>query len=100
MDHNGHVLAQRQVAGKSNEIPAFQPLLSTTDLTGTVITADALHTQHAHGTYPRERGAHYIAQVKATPPACSTASAVCPGARSRSTTTTAPAPTTVWRSGG
>ncbi|MGW3569536.1 ISAs1 family transposase [Streptomyces sp. NPDC000941] len=28
----------------------------------------ALHTQHAHGTYLRERGAHYIAQVKANHP--------------------------------
>ncbi|MEV5012952.1 ISAs1 family transposase, partial [Streptomyces sp. NPDC055692] len=68
MDHTGHVLAQRQVADKSNEIPAFKPLLSTVDLTGTVITADALHTQHAHGTYLREHGAHYIAQVKANHP--------------------------------
>ncbi|WP_242436161.1 hypothetical protein [Streptomyces sp. Root369] len=49
MDHTGHVLAQRQVADKSNEIPAFRPPLDSVDLTGTVITADALHTQHAHG---------------------------------------------------
>ncbi|MFG2785973.1 ISAs1 family transposase [Streptomyces prunicolor] len=68
MDHTGHVLAQRQVADKSNEIPAFRPLLDSVDLTDTVITADALHTQHAHGTYLRERGAHYIAQVKANHP--------------------------------
>ncbi|MFD5493163.1 hypothetical protein ACFYY3_19635 [Streptomyces sp. NPDC001812] len=33
-----------------------------------MITADALHTQHAHATYLRERGAHYIAQVKANHP--------------------------------
>ncbi len=68
MDHNGHVLAQRQIADESNEIPAFRPLLSTIDLDGTVITADALHTQHAHGTYLRERGVHYSAQVKANHP--------------------------------
>ncbi|MFD5574558.1 transposase [Streptomyces cadmiisoli] len=68
MDHTGHVLAQRQVAAKSNEIPAFRPLLDSVDLTGAVITADALHTQHAHGIYLRERGAHYIAQVKANHP--------------------------------
>ncbi|MEU1458615.1 ISAs1 family transposase [Streptomyces avermitilis] len=68
MEHSGQVLAQRQIADKSNEIPAFQPLLDTIDLTGTVITADVLHTQHAHGTYVRERGAHYIAQVKANRP--------------------------------
>ncbi|MGW2897887.1 ISAs1 family transposase [Streptomyces sp. NPDC001212] len=33
-----------------------------------MITADALHTQHAHGTYLRTRGAHHIAQVKANHP--------------------------------
>lgn len=68
MDHSGTVLAQRQVADKSNEIPAFRPLPDGLDLTGTVITADALHTQHAHGAYLRERGAHYIAVVKANHP--------------------------------
>ncbi|MEV2236395.1 transposase [Streptomyces phaeochromogenes] len=62
--HTGDVLAQRQVTDKSNEIPAFAPLLDTLDPTGTVITADALHTQHAHGTYLRERGAHYIAHAR------------------------------------
>ncbi|MFF9453585.1 ISAs1 family transposase [Streptomyces flaveolus] len=44
MTHDGDVLAQMQVDGKSNEIPAFAPLLDGIDLTGTVITADALHT--------------------------------------------------------
>ncbi|WP_224352703.1 ISAs1 family transposase [Streptomyces olivaceus] len=68
MDHTGSVFAQRQVADKSNEIPAFAPLLDSIDLTDTVITADALHTQHVHGTYLRGRGAHYIAQVKANHP--------------------------------
>ncbi|WP_338686574.1 ISAs1 family transposase [Streptomyces acidiscabies] len=68
MAHTGEVLAQRQVADKSNEIPAFRPLPADTDLTDTVITADALHTQHAHGAYLRKRGAHYIAQVKANHP--------------------------------
>lgn len=65
MDHVGSVLAQRQIAEKSNEIPAFAPLLdSIEDLENTVITADALHTQHAHGACLRERGAHYSAIVK------------------------------------
>lgn len=63
-----HRRLERQVADKSNEIPAFAPLLDTLDLTHTVITADALDTQHAHGTYLRERGAHYIAHVKANHP--------------------------------
>jgi len=65
MDHTGTVLAQRQIADKSNEIPAFAPLLDTIDdLDGAVITADALHTQHGHGAYLRRRGAHYVAIVK------------------------------------
>ncbi|MEU4615300.1 hypothetical protein [Streptomyces umbrinus] len=34
MGHTGSVIAQRQVADKSNEIPAFAPLLDTADLTG------------------------------------------------------------------
>ncbi|MFJ5306797.1 ISAs1 family transposase [Streptomyces sp. NPDC088350] len=68
MDRTGHVLAQRRVTDKSNEIPAFRPLLDSVDLTGAVITADALHTQHAHGTYLRERGAHCMPRVKANHP--------------------------------
>ncbi|MFF4756859.1 ISAs1 family transposase [Streptomyces sp. NPDC002514] len=46
MDHHGVVLAQRQVASKSNEIPSFAPLLDGLELENTVVTADALHTQH------------------------------------------------------
>jgi predicted transposase YbfD/YdcC len=64
MDHNGTVPAQWQIADKSNEIPAFAPLLDTfDDLDGGVITADALHTQHGHGTYMRRRGDYYVAIV-------------------------------------
>ncbi|MFI8093101.1 hypothetical protein ACIF9R_33120 [Streptomyces sp. NPDC086080] len=37
MTHSGQVLA-----------PAFAPLLDDIDLTGVVVTADALHTQHDH----------------------------------------------------
>ncbi|MEU9949564.1 ISAs1 family transposase [Streptomyces sp. NPDC047939] len=65
MDHTGTVLAQRQIADKSNEIPAFATLLDAIEnLDGVVITADALHTQHAHGAHLRSRGAHYLAIVK------------------------------------
>ncbi|MGC5004699.1 hypothetical protein [Streptomyces sp. DT203] len=42
------VIAQRQVAAKSNEIPAFAPLLEHLDLRGVVVTADAMHTQREH----------------------------------------------------
>ncbi|MFJ8545944.1 ISAs1 family transposase [Streptomyces sp. NPDC093586] len=64
MGHTGTVLAQRQVDTKSNETPAFVPLLDGLDLENAVITADAAHTQHANGLWLRERGVHYIAVVK------------------------------------
>jgi predicted transposase YbfD/YdcC len=64
MDHHGVVLAQRQIAAKSNEIPSFQPLLGPLDLENAVLTTDALHTQHDHGAYLIGRGAHYMAVVK------------------------------------
>ncbi|MFJ6861745.1 ISAs1 family transposase [Streptomyces werraensis] len=68
MTHDGDVLAQLQVDGKSNEIPAFVPLLDGIELTDAVITADALHTQHNHAAYLHERGAHYLAVVKKNHP--------------------------------
>ncbi|MGI5143680.1 ISAs1 family transposase [Streptomyces sp. CA-106110] len=68
MDHHGVVLAQREVASKSNEIPFFAPLLDGLELENTVVTADALHTQHDHGAYLTSRGAHYVAVVKKNHP--------------------------------
>jgi hypothetical protein len=45
MDHATRaVLAQRQVDGAPGEVPAFQPLLADLELTGAVVTTDALHT--------------------------------------------------------
>jgi predicted transposase YbfD/YdcC len=49
MDHTSRaVLAQTDVDHTINEITQFQPLLEGLDLAGRVITADAMHTQHAH----------------------------------------------------
>ncbi|MGX4695068.1 ISAs1 family transposase [Streptomyces sp. JNUCC 63] len=66
--HNdGITLASREIGAKTNEIPEFAPLLDQiddADLAGAVITADALHAQHAHATYLRERGAHYLLTIK------------------------------------
>lgn len=54
------------VGDKTNEITCFQPVLdSITDLTGTVVTIDAMHTQREHADCLLGRGAHYIAMVKA-----------------------------------
>jgi predicted transposase YbfD/YdcC len=67
------VLGQVEVGSKSNEIPMFAPLLDSlagagVDLTRTVITADALHTQRAHAHYLHERGAGFVFTVKQNQP--------------------------------
>jgi predicted transposase YbfD/YdcC len=68
-DHDsGIVLGQTVVAGKTNEITAFAPLLDRVDITGAIITADALHTQRAHAEYLHDRGAHYVLTVKGNQP--------------------------------
>ncbi|WP_241846190.1 ISAs1 family transposase [Streptomyces sp. MJM1172] len=66
LDHTtGLVLAQLDVQEKTNEITCFQPLLETlSDLTETVVTSDAMHTQREHADYLLDRGAHYIVIVK------------------------------------
>lgn len=43
----GAVVAQQQVADKSNEIPAARAILEELDLTGVTVTMDAMHTQTA-----------------------------------------------------
>lgn len=68
--HTGVVLAQREVAAKTNEIPEFAPLVDTiADLSATVVTADAMHTQTAHARYlVQQRGADYLVTVKGNQP--------------------------------
>ncbi|MFI2207594.1 ISAs1 family transposase [Streptomyces sp. NPDC020192] len=61
---NQTVISQRQIAVKSNEIPALAPLLERLDLRGHVITADAMHTQTDHADQIAAQGAHYILVVK------------------------------------
>ncbi|WP_309505376.1 ISAs1 family transposase [Streptomyces phytophilus] len=59
------VLAQLDVGEKQSEVALFQPLLDDIDLTGTVVTSDALHTQREHAEYLVSRHrAHYIVIVK------------------------------------
>jgi hypothetical protein len=49
IDHRSRaVLNQTQVDAKTNEITGFQPLLEDLDLTGQIITADAMHAQREH----------------------------------------------------
>src|SRR6266516_109176 len=55
-DHaHGVVLGQVEVGAKTNEIPLFSTLLDRIDITGAVITADALHAQRDHATYLARR---------------------------------------------
>jgi len=70
MDHaTRQVLAQRQVAGAPEEVPAFAPLLEPLDLAGVVVTADALqtHPEAAEFLVARKQ-AHYLLVVKANQP--------------------------------
>ena len=63
------VLAQASVDGKTNEITQFAPLLADLDLAGSVITADALHTQREHAEFlVTGKDAHYILVVKKNQP--------------------------------
>ncbi|MGH2903177.1 MAG: ISAs1 family transposase, partial [Solirubrobacteraceae bacterium] len=70
LDHTvGTVLAQRQIGGKTNEIPEARILLGAMDIAGSVITMDALHTQRETARQLREHDAHYVLTVKANQPA-------------------------------
>jgi len=52
----GCVRAQREIPAKTNEIPEFAPAIAHLDLIGTVVTADALHTQaETAATWRRRR---------------------------------------------
>lgn len=64
---DGITVASREIGAKTNEIPEFAPLLDQiddADLTGAVITADALHAQRSHAAYLHEHGAHYLLTIK------------------------------------
>jgi predicted transposase YbfD/YdcC len=69
----GIVLAQITVAAKSNEIPAFTPLLDAVEavlgsLHGVVFVADALHTQTSHANEIAARGADLFIPTKGNQP--------------------------------
>ncbi|MFI0961350.1 hypothetical protein ACH4S8_08080 [Streptomyces sp. NPDC021080] len=48
---DGIMLAQCETDAKSNEITAFRPLLEPLDLTGAVVTFDALPPQTDHAKF-------------------------------------------------
>lgn len=61
---SGAVLGQVEAGAKTNEIPLFSALLDRIDITGAVITADALHAQRDHAAHLARRGARYLLIVK------------------------------------
>lgn len=64
----GLVLGQVRVDSKTNEIPAIRDLLGVMDLTGVVVTADALHTQRDTAAFITDRGGDYVLTVKGNQP--------------------------------
>lgn len=65
----GMVIGQRNVENdKTNEILAFAPLLEPLNLTGRVVTADAMHTQTKAARLVVRKGGHYIFGVKENQP--------------------------------
>ncbi|WP_243716400.1 ISAs1 family transposase [Actinomadura darangshiensis] len=66
---HGSVVAQREIDGKTSELSAFEPLLRPLELTGTEVTADALHTQRDHARFlVEDKNAHFILVVKKNQP--------------------------------
>ena len=71
--HRPVVLAQRQIPGKTNEIPMVAALLDDLRAAGhdparMILTLDALHTQHATARLLHTAGAGYVMTVKANQP--------------------------------
>ncbi len=77
------VLAQRAVDVKTNEIGELKALLGGVNLTGAVVTADALHTQRDTAAWLVERGAHYFLVAKANQPGLATQLAALPWTKIR-----------------
>ena len=61
---NNLVLAQRKVDAKSNEITAIPKLLAALELSGTVVTIDAMGCQRAIAEKIVDKNADYILAVK------------------------------------
>jgi hypothetical protein len=64
-DHaTGTVVGQLATAAKSNEIPTVRTLLAAFDLTGVVVTVDAMHTQTDTAQLITDAGGDYVFTVK------------------------------------
>ena len=65
---NERVLAQLKVEDKSNKITAIPALLELLDLTGAIITIDAMGTQTAIADKIITKKANYVLALKANHP--------------------------------
>jgi predicted transposase YbfD/YdcC len=69
LDHaTGTVLGQLATMAKSNEIPTVRTLLKTLDLTGAVVSIDAMHTQDDTAQVILDGHGDYVLTVKANRP--------------------------------
>lgn len=69
LHREGLVVAQTRVPDKTNEINAVRPLFDPLDITGAVVTADAMHAQKKTCTYlVEEKKADYLFVAKDNQP--------------------------------
>ena len=69
LDHRvGAVVEQMAVDAKSNEISCVREVLACFDLTGVVVTVDAMHTQTDTAQLITDGGGDYVCTVKANTP--------------------------------
>jgi hypothetical protein len=65
LHREGIIVAQVEVGDKTNEIPCIKPLLKDLDITGAVVTADAMHTQKETARFlVEDKKADYVFTVK------------------------------------
>ncbi|MFI7360320.1 ISAs1 family transposase [Streptomyces avidinii] len=60
----GRTVSQLRVPDRTTEVTGFTRLLEPFDLTGVVVTADALHTHRDHARWLVAKKAHYLLVVK------------------------------------
>ena len=65
---NRLILAQEQVDDKSNEITAIPALLAALELSGCIVTIDAMGTQRTIAEQIRDQGADYVLALKSNHP--------------------------------
>ena len=64
LTESGVVLAQETIHEKSNEIPAFQQMLTYLDVQGKTVTADAMHCQRRTSEAIVARKGNYVFGLK------------------------------------